>query len=313
MVAKNTDMFFIKRIIRIAPLYIIATSLMTLAVLIFPNLIYSTTVSLAGFIQSILFIPYKTEIREHPILEVGWTLNFEMFFYLIMFLCILFVKNKKYLTILCASILIVLIIALNIVNSDIYPLSVYQNGLFPEFIYGMALYHCYDFYNKRFSADKFKAIKIAVFMSIAVMSIAYLVVSDIYGSRISSNRNIYYGIPALTLTASLLLLEKYIGNNRIIKLGLKLGDASYAIYLFHPFIILFLSRIVFPKIFGNNSIFILELVKLILALALTVFFTVLLYYFVDKPIQNYLRNLRNSITKIHHEKPAIVPPSSPMR
>jgi peptidoglycan/LPS O-acetylase OafA/YrhL len=295
MVEKNTDRFFIKRIIRIAPLYIIATSLMMLAVLVFPNSINSTKVSLAGFIQSILFIPYKTELRDGPILAVGWTLNLEMFFYLIMFLCILFVKNKKYLTISCAFILIVLTIILNRVNSDTYLLRFYQNGLFPEFIYGMALYHCYAFYNKRFdatNAHKFKAVKLAVFMSTAVMSIAYLVVSDIYGSRIFSNRNIFYGIPALTLTASLLLLEKYIGNNRIVKLGLKLGDASYAVYLFHLFIIMFLSRIIFPRIFGNVDIFILELVKLILALALTVFFSMLLYDFVDKPIQNYLRSLR---------------------
>jgi peptidoglycan/LPS O-acetylase OafA/YrhL len=292
MVSKNTDNFFIKRIIRIAPLYILATSLMALAVLIFSNLIYSTKVSFTGFLQSILFIPYKTEVRGGPILEVGWTLNLEMFFYLIMFLSIFFVKNKKYLTISCASMLIVLIIVLNIVKPDIYRLSFYQNGLFPEFIYGLALYHFYNFYNERFNADKFKAIKIAVFITTAVMSIAYLVASDIYDLRIFSNRNIYYGIPALTLTVSLLLLEKYIGNNRIVKFGLKLGDASYAMYLFHPFIILFLSRIIFQKIFGNNDNVILELVKLIFALSLTVFFSMLIYDFVDKPIQNYLRSWR---------------------
>ena len=88
MVSGNTENFLVKRIIRIAPLYVLATIVMTMTVAFFPNLIGSTTISFSGFIKSVLFIP-GPENRGYPILGQGWTLNFEMFFYFVMFLCIL--------------------------------------------------------------------------------------------------------------------------------------------------------------------------------------------------------------------------------
>jgi peptidoglycan/LPS O-acetylase OafA/YrhL len=120
---------------------------MTLTVIFFPNFIRSTTISLSGFIKSILFIP-GPENRGQPILGQGWTLNYEMFFYIIMFLCILFTKNKKYLTITCISVLFLLTIALRLINSTNFTINYYKNDLFLEFIYGMILYHVYIFMNK---------------------------------------------------------------------------------------------------------------------------------------------------------------------
>jgi len=64
MVSKTTEKFFIKRIIRILPLYIIVTSLVILSVLLFPQLVYATKIGFTEFIKSILFIPYKNEYRK---------------------------------------------------------------------------------------------------------------------------------------------------------------------------------------------------------------------------------------------------------
>jgi peptidoglycan/LPS O-acetylase OafA/YrhL len=93
MVSKNTENFLIKRIIRIVPLYFLATVAMTLTVMFFSGFLDNRTISISGFIKSILFIP-GPENSGLPILIQGWSLNYEMFFYVIMFLCILFVKNK---------------------------------------------------------------------------------------------------------------------------------------------------------------------------------------------------------------------------
>jgi peptidoglycan/LPS O-acetylase OafA/YrhL len=79
MVERNTERFFIKRVFRVAPLYIITTIMMIMIVVIFPNIIRSTTVTLSGFIKSVLFIPGR-ENGGVPIFGQGWTLNFEMFF-----------------------------------------------------------------------------------------------------------------------------------------------------------------------------------------------------------------------------------------
>jgi peptidoglycan/LPS O-acetylase OafA/YrhL len=244
-------------------------------------------VNVPDFLKSILFIPYKTEFCGQPILGVGWTLNFEMFFYLVMSLCILFVKNQKRLTAACAALLILFMATLAVWNPDSYALKVYQTGLFPEFIYGLALFHGYEWYRKRYGRIQSPLVAGLVLFT-AFLCIAWLVASDIYGLR-PFNRNIYYGVPALLLAVSALLLEGNIRDSGMTRFFLKLGDASYAMYLFHPFSIFFLSRLVFPRIFGDASAFPLELAKLLLAMGLTVVFSLLIYEGIDKPIQKRLR------------------------
>ena len=69
--------FFIKRCIRIIPLYWIATSIYAVKLAFQGNL-----PSAADFIRSLLFIPYANQAGSmRPVLGQGWTLNFEMVFY----------------------------------------------------------------------------------------------------------------------------------------------------------------------------------------------------------------------------------------
>jgi peptidoglycan/LPS O-acetylase OafA/YrhL len=279
----NTDKFLIKRIIRIVPLYTLATLIMVLTALIFPGLLRGATVNISGLIKSLLFIPYPENAnRGHPILGQGWALNFEVFFYHIMFLCIIFVKNKKYITVICAFALVLFVVLLNILNLDIYIFTFYQWGYHLEIVYGLLLYHLYIYYNQKIKMSKKMLI---LFIFIALITMIYLIL-DIH---ISNNRIIFYGIPSLILVAALLAMEKYIPGNLIVKFGIILGDASYAMYLFHLFVICFLSRVIYPQIFDSNSSFFIELIKLFIALSLTIVFSILINEFVDKPIQVRLR------------------------
>jgi peptidoglycan/LPS O-acetylase OafA/YrhL len=267
--------------------------MMALTAIVFKNLIYSTQVSVSGLINSLLFIPYKMETRNGPILEVGWTLNFEMFFYTVMAVCIAAVKNRKLLTAVCAGLLIVFTIVLNILNSDIHVLNVYQKGLFPEFIYGMLLYQGYILYRNREPAEKGikKLLHILMPVITAAASFFYLIYSDITGFHITGNRNINYGIPSFLIVSSMLLLEKHIKNNAFIKFSAELGEASYAMYLFHPFIILFLSRIIFPKITGNSGSVFINIAEIAAAIGTVIILSIIIYELIDKQIQKYLRRL----------------------
>jgi peptidoglycan/LPS O-acetylase OafA/YrhL len=108
--------------------------------------------------------------------------------------------------------------------------------------------------------------------------------------QISENRNIQTGIPALILVIGLLFFEPYInGNNKAIKFGILLGDASYVMYLFHPYCIYFFQRLVFPKIIQTNII--IEIMKAMISILATIIFSIYCYKLVDKPIQNGLRNI----------------------
>jgi peptidoglycan/LPS O-acetylase OafA/YrhL len=244
----------IKRIIRLVPLYFTATFSVILVAVLFPDLVHGTRISLEKIVKSLFFIPYKDELKENlPILGQGWTLRFEMFFYLIMALCIIFIKNKKYPGAVCAFALILFLSVLNIIKPESFILEYYREGLFPEFIVGLLLYEIYSYLNRKTGIFELKnsrpAAAIMVSAGISVISLAFLAGSDIMGLYVSVNRNLRYGIPSLVTVTALLYIEKYInGQNRCIRFMVLLGEASYAMYLFHYHIIAFLTQINFPKI-----------------------------------------------------------------
>ena len=83
--------FMIRRFIRVAPMYWIAT---TLAIFYFSSR-YHMTISTEHIITSYFFLPPPAE-NVFPILYPGWTLNFEMFFYLVLSILILINNNTIY-------------------------------------------------------------------------------------------------------------------------------------------------------------------------------------------------------------------------
>src|SRR5580698_4620797 len=79
--------FLERRLIRVAPLYWLATALIlakTLIVNSHPELgngPHASATSLSYIFSSFLFIPYRNSVGTiQPLLLVGWTLSYEMFF-----------------------------------------------------------------------------------------------------------------------------------------------------------------------------------------------------------------------------------------
>lgn len=78
--------FAIRRIIRIVPLYWFLTAALAMLALWAPVQFRTTVVSAAAVTKSLLFIPYLNPGHPgevFPLLVPGWSLNLEMFFYLI--------------------------------------------------------------------------------------------------------------------------------------------------------------------------------------------------------------------------------------
>jgi exopolysaccharide production protein ExoZ len=76
--------FFVNRVVRIVPIYWLLTlAVFTLAV-IAPHLLGATRAAPSELLKSLLFIPFaKSNGAVQPILFLGWTLNYEMFFYML--------------------------------------------------------------------------------------------------------------------------------------------------------------------------------------------------------------------------------------
>lgn len=77
--------FWINRVFRIVPIYWFYTLLLVLSVLAFPTGTYLTGWSTETLLRSLAFIPTENPngYGVYPTLYVGWTLIYEMFFYLI--------------------------------------------------------------------------------------------------------------------------------------------------------------------------------------------------------------------------------------
>ena len=80
---KNHKNFFLKRLIRIIPIYWILTFGVFSVAILKPDLLNNTTADYEHLLKSLFFIPFnKNETGHFPILFLGWTLNYEMIFYL---------------------------------------------------------------------------------------------------------------------------------------------------------------------------------------------------------------------------------------
>src|SRR6185437_16127795 len=74
--------FLVRRLIRVVPPYWLFTSAMLLATALFSTRIAHPALDGWHVLASYLFVPWKNPYgRFYPVLILGWTLNFEMFFY----------------------------------------------------------------------------------------------------------------------------------------------------------------------------------------------------------------------------------------
>lgn len=166
--------FAINRIARIAPLYWILTTILLLLSAARPELLNSTSFNLINYTKSLFFIPYFKENGQlNPVLAVGWTLNYEMFFYLCIFisLCLKF-SFYLFITILIfVSLFFISKIADNITFSTFF-----SEKLIFEFIFGMLSFELYKII-------KNKNIPIFVLLAFCLTSFIFMSIVESHGIK----------------------------------------------------------------------------------------------------------------------------------
>jgi exopolysaccharide production protein ExoZ len=87
--------FFLRRLLRIAPIYYVATAILLIHVFARYDSLAAANMSWVQLWTSLLFIPYPAPNGDiTPILVVGWTLNYEMFFYLLFALAVFLPRTQ---------------------------------------------------------------------------------------------------------------------------------------------------------------------------------------------------------------------------
>lgn len=210
--------FLLDRIRRIAPSYWLVTSVMIAGALVglFPNL----KLTGAHILSSLFFIPaYSPSTGEiWPVLVQGWTLNFEMFFY-ILFAAALFLPRRwrlVYLTAIFGSFFLI-----GLVFKPASPvLNTYTRSIILEFLGGVLLA---ELWIRRWIAGTSLGLAF-VGASLVGFAMIFLIGADF-------NETIC-GPLAIALVYGMVSLEAD-GSIGRVPLLTYLGDASYSIYLWH--------------------------------------------------------------------------------
>lgn len=270
-------LFAINRIIRVAPLYWLLTFLTFAVALAAPQVLGSTQADLGELFKSLAFIPYlKDNGLIRPMLHVGWTLNYEMYFYLVFALALWFTRGNLNRTLIASSTILIMQVALPLL---VVPQTVagrfYTDAIMLEFCFGMCLAWL-SVHGK---------IRLRPLIAIGIMGLAWLtLLTHRYLLDTGDYRVIFAGIPAFAIVACALSLEEsgYAIRQRHLQL---LGAASYSLYLSHPFVAQSIGILARPFTSPLMAV-VLSFVTVVLSLIVAV----LLYRIVEKPMTRVLRN-----------------------
>jgi exopolysaccharide production protein ExoZ len=212
-------------------------------------------------VRSLLFLP-PTPQQVFPLLYPGWTLNFEMLFYVLLALS-MWVSRHGF---LLAAIITGSLAALD-GRSGYHAIDYYLNGRMLEFAAGLLV-----------GLTLSRGIKVDRALG-SILLVSSLLLFMVNGGHPRANIGLSWGVPALALVTGLLAFE----NAALIRSPLvqRLGDASYSIYLAHPFVLWFAQALV-----GEARHFATAL----LAVCISVAGGVLLNQYIEKPILGMLKS-----------------------
>jgi exopolysaccharide production protein ExoZ len=216
--------FLRRRIARIAPIYWAVTLLFIL--LSFTGLapLNRAAPDVAEIAATILFLPWlRPDGLVQPVYSLGWTLNYEMFFYLL-FALVLPLRRDLAVPLL-VGVLMLLVAAGHVIPQSATALHFWTRPIILEFGLGMIIGHM------ALSGIAPTRAMAAVLM----VSAAALLVLGTVAPTLLPDRTLLYGLPAaLLVTAALAFPGNSTDPPRLLT---SLGDASYALYLLHPFVL----------------------------------------------------------------------------
>ena len=218
--------FLRRRLIRIVPLYWALTTLLLVVGLLLPQLLTIPVGSLSYIVSSYLFIPEwrvgapVPEIR--PLLALGWTLNYEMLFYVAL-AGVMFLPVKRAIAVLTVlfGAAVTARFAFDVRQTQ---LMFWSDPIILEFLMGCHL---------ALARQAGWRLSAPAALLLAMAGIVGLVLNS--GSA-AELRPLMVGLPALMLVAAA-ALGPSLPRLAPTRIAILLGDASYALYLSHPLFI----------------------------------------------------------------------------
>jgi len=210
--------FAIDRFWRIVPSYWLAMALM---LTLFNMWTYWP---LEHTVLSALFIPHDSLAGLHPVLGVGWTLNIEMYFYLV-FAFSIFI-SRSYAPLIVVATIIAVMFGLPLVSENKAALHYFTHPYIYFFLAGIGIWYLTEW-------PIFKEIRLKLPPWFLPVSVAIYAISVVFFAA---------GGIAVVILFFLAILASNHGADIKNKTLILLGNASYACYLLHTILIEFLRH-----------------------------------------------------------------------
>jgi exopolysaccharide production protein ExoZ len=226
---------------------------------------------------SFLFIPWLTGSGPlvQPVYSLGWTLNYEMFFY-VLFALVLPLRRAVAVPVL-VGLLMALVAAGQLIPASQVQLHFWTRSIILEFGFGLII--------GQMALAGVKPTK-PLAVVLAGVAIALLALSAARPG-LFPDRALMYGLPGALLVIAALAFNDIKVDGPLAKLAVRLGDASYAIYILHPFAIRGLTVLA-----GGALVALSPWLYIGIALVLICLMSVAAWFWFERPVTKALQGSR---------------------
>jgi exopolysaccharide production protein ExoZ len=226
----SPGVFFWRRLTRVAPAYWFATAVVIALALLWPTLLRQVTLSPAHIALSLAFVQHiDPRGLPFPVLPPGWSLDYEAVFYGL-FTLVLFAPAPARFRLLLAG--LGAVIAFGVLDPPAYYLG--ANMMLLQFGAGAWLARRREL-GRRIPPD--------IGAALAAIGFVLLAAQGLTGLRSDLWRPLLWGVPAAMIVAGAVALEP-LRTIRPPRALLRLGDASFAIYLCHFVTVAIAARLI---------------------------------------------------------------------
>ncbi len=280
--------FLYKRALRIWPLYCICT--LTYALILSPKITILSKAALTEIALSLSFIPLSYSSPPffgYAFLGTGWSLNYEMYFYLLLTIALLFGKQRWLIfSVLIAVTLILLPLSQNDLtarpleahNFGNKILNLITNPIIWEFVYGCIIGLLYI--NKSTASILEKVFRSKIILASVLIYVLWENISGFYGGH----GPFYWGATMASLFLSLI----FFNSTQTIKYApwlVHLGNMSFSIYLWHIPVSAFFTQLFDSLSLQGNST---GTAAFLLIVSATLIISNISYLLIEKRLHNFI-------------------------
>jgi peptidoglycan/LPS O-acetylase OafA/YrhL len=268
--------FLKKRFLRICPLYYLLTIGAFAMAFIAPQLLRSPDRGFDTLLRSFFFIcgDKPGALTESTlVVGVGWTLCYEMLFYLLFFAAFTIShKNRHYITTVFLGIIVLIGV---IVKPENQYFAFYTRPVLLEFALGMFAYKI--LYRRSQCNTTQRNIT-----RYSLLLVAILIYASLFVWSIKVDRLFAAGIPTFIF---FLLIFRALQDKKVAKFLVVLGNISYSLYLTHTFVITAFARLIMPTDKPNFS----SIVACVIATGLAIGVAYVSWYLIENKLTKLIK------------------------